>query len=141
MTHFNKETFEKTLAEGKLMMVDFWAEWCGPCQMLGPVIESLAERYEGKAVRAKTVVCHLPQYPGEVIVGRFAMTCCENDISYLGLVARGEGFDAYESRAWADVTGVVHLEGHKAYQGEDGPVLQVTALAPAEKPEREVLTF
>ena len=53
MTHFNKETFEKTLAEGKLMMVDFWAEWCGPCQMLGPVIESLAEQYEGKAVVGK----------------------------------------------------------------------------------------
>ena len=53
MIHFNKETFDKTLAEGKLMMVDFWAEWCGPCQMLGPVIESLSEKYEGKAVIGK----------------------------------------------------------------------------------------
>ena len=53
MIHFNKETFETALAEGKLMMVDFWAEWCGPCQMLGPVIESLAEQYEGKAVVGK----------------------------------------------------------------------------------------
>lgn len=53
MIHFNKETFEKALGEGKLMMVDFWAEWCGPCRMLGPVIESLAEKYEGKAVVGK----------------------------------------------------------------------------------------
>ena len=53
MIHFDKETFDKTLAEGKLMLVDFWAEWCGPCQMLGPVIESLAEQYEGKAVVGK----------------------------------------------------------------------------------------
>ena len=53
MIHFNKETFEKTLGEGKLMLVDFWADWCGPCQMLGPVIESLAGRYEGKAVVGK----------------------------------------------------------------------------------------
>ena len=53
MIHFNKETFETALAEGKLMMVDFWAEWCGPCQMLGPVIESLADRYEGRAVVGK----------------------------------------------------------------------------------------
>ena len=53
MIHFNKETFEKTLNEGKLMMVDFWAEWCGPCQMLGPVIEGLAEKYEGRAVVGK----------------------------------------------------------------------------------------
>ena len=48
MVHFDMETFDKALEEGKLMMVDFWAEWCGPCQMLGPVIESLAEEYEGK---------------------------------------------------------------------------------------------
>ena len=53
MIHFNNETFETALAEGKLMMVDFWAEWCVPCQMLGPVIESLADRYEGRAVVGK----------------------------------------------------------------------------------------
>ena len=53
MVHFDMETFDKALEEGKLMMVDFWAEWCGPCQMLGPVIESLADRYEGRAVIGK----------------------------------------------------------------------------------------
>ena len=99
------------------------------------------ERYEDKTIRAKAVVCHLPQYPGEVIVGRFAMTCCENDITYLGLVARGGGFGAFESRDWADVTGIVHLEQHKAYQGETGPVLYVTAVSPTDKPKQEVLTF
>jgi len=53
MIQFDKETFEKTLAEGSLMMADFWAEWCGPCQMLSPVIESVAERYEGKVIAGK----------------------------------------------------------------------------------------
>ena len=99
------------------------------------------ERYEGKTVRARTVVCHLPQYPKNVILGRFAMTCCENDITFLGLVAAGEGFDAYESRSWAHVAGVVRLEPHKAYEGEDGPVLHVTDISPAEKPRQEVLSF
>ena len=53
MIHFNKESFDKALKDGKLTLVDFWAVWCGPCQMLGPVIESLAEKYEGKAVVGK----------------------------------------------------------------------------------------
>ena len=53
MIHFNKESFDKSLEEGKLMMVDFWADWCGPCQMLGPVIEDLAGKYQGRAVVGK----------------------------------------------------------------------------------------
>lgn len=99
------------------------------------------ERYEGRAIRAKTVVCHLPQYPGDTVLGRFAMTCCEDDITFLGLVARGDGFDAFENRSWAQVSGVVRMEAHKAYEGEKGPVLHVTAVSPAEKPRQEVLTF
>lgn len=53
MIHFNKERFDQALKGEKLVMVDFWAPWCGPCMMLGPVIESLAEQYEGKAVIGK----------------------------------------------------------------------------------------
>ena len=56
MTHFNKESFDAALAEGKLMMVDFWAVWCGPCRMLAPMVDDLAEKYDGKVVVGKVNV-------------------------------------------------------------------------------------
>jgi len=54
--HFNKEGFDKALASGQLLMVDFWADWCGPCKMLAPVIEGLGDEYEGKAIVGKVNV-------------------------------------------------------------------------------------
>ncbi|MDH3709632.1 MAG: thioredoxin [Cyclobacteriaceae bacterium] len=52
--------FEEIIASDKPVLVDFWAEWCGPCKMIGPVVEELASEYEGKAVVGKVDVDNNP---------------------------------------------------------------------------------
>ena len=98
------------------------------------------DRYEGKTVHMKLVMCHSRQYPGVDCPGRFAMVCCENDVTFLGLIARGDGLAQYKNHDWIEVTARMSVEQHKAYKGR-GPVMNIIALGPAEKPAQEIVSF
>ena len=55
--HFNQESFQQEVLNKKgLALVDFWATWCGPCRMLGPVIDELANELEGSVLVGKVNV-------------------------------------------------------------------------------------
>lgn len=98
------------------------------------------ERWVGKTVSLKLVMCHSRQFPGVCCPGRFAMVCCEEDVQFLGLIAEGDGLSAYKNHDWVNVTARVSLEEREAYQGK-GPILNVLSLSPAEPANPDVVSF
>ena len=59
--NINQEQFQQLTDSGRPVLVDFWAPWCGPCRMVGPVVEALAQQYQGKALVAKVNVDEEPE--------------------------------------------------------------------------------
>lgn len=53
MVHITNENLNEYLNGPKPLVIDFWATWCGPCRMVSPIVEELAETYEGQVVIAK----------------------------------------------------------------------------------------
>jgi thioredoxin 1 len=58
--HVTDADFDETVCKNSLALIDFWADWCGPCRMIAPVIEELAKDYSGKVFVAKLNVDENP---------------------------------------------------------------------------------
>jgi len=66
LLHVSDDEFETQVLNSKLpVLVDFWAPWCGPCRMLGPIIEDLSKEYDGQMLFAKVNTDENPETPGQ----------------------------------------------------------------------------
>ena len=67
--HLTDETFKKEVLESSLpVLVDYWAEWCGPCKMIAPILDSLIPEYEGRIKITKLNIDENSQTPIEYVV-------------------------------------------------------------------------
>ncbi len=99
------------------------------------------KKYSGKTVKFKAQVAQMKKREKDWFVpGRFIMTCCVDDIQFMGFVCSWPGAEQLSQRDWIWVTAKISLRYHKMYK-EMGPVLTALEVTPAEKAVEDVVTF
>ncbi|MBE5986803.1 MAG: GTPase [Paenibacillaceae bacterium] len=98
------------------------------------------DRYEGKTVEFTAMVLKTPDFPKNYFVpGRMAMTCCEDDMTFLGFITKSREAKDLETKQWVRVKARIAYEYWKDYEGE-GPVLYAESVEPA-KPVKGFVQF
>jgi uncharacterized repeat protein (TIGR03943 family) len=99
------------------------------------------DKYVGKKIHFKAMV-HIPKEygPNEFVPGRFAMTCCAEDIAFIGFKCYFDKVKYLKDRQWVDVTGVIDKEYYPDFEG-DGPVINATKVDTAKPAEDELVYF
>lgn len=99
------------------------------------------EKYQGKTVHFKAMCCQTKQVPNHCFVpGRFGMTCCADDITFIGFICELNGHTMPEHRSWADVSATISVKSHKIYEGK-GPWLTLTEIKYNAEPPKEELVY
>lgn len=99
------------------------------------------KKYNGKTVRFKAQVARLKKdRDGFFAPGRFVMTCCVEDIQFMGLPCKYDRASELRARQWVIVTAQVQVRFHNLYRGT-GPILTAVSVEPAEPAANEVATF
>ncbi|MBQ8648358.1 MAG: outer membrane insertion C- signal [Oscillospiraceae bacterium] len=98
-------------------------------------------KYKGKTVRFTAQVCQTPRAgKGCFVPGRFAMTCCANDIQFVGFPCKYDRYKELPQRTWVTVTAKVNVKYHPIFRGE-GPVLTALEVVDGTAPAEDVVTF
>jgi len=98
-------------------------------------------KYDGKTVRFKGQVAKLRREKhGMFAPGRFVMTCCADDITFLGIPCKWQQANSLEPRSWVTVTAKVSVQYHAVYKGT-GPILTASEVIPAEPAAEDVASF
>ena len=105
-----------------------------------------ASKYDGKTVKFLAQVCQTNRAgKNSFVPGRFAMTCCVQDIQFVGFPCKYDDYKSLEQRSWITLTAKVNVKYHPIYQGQTpdatGPVLTALAVEPGEKPKDDVVMF
>lgn len=99
------------------------------------------DRYVGKTISFVAEVYNPPGFPkGYFVPGRRAMTCCADDIAFLGFACEYDKADMLKEHQWVKVTAKVRIESFPGYEGE-GPVLEALSVENAAKPKEEIISF